>query len=134
MLIHRDRRGLSAELAPGLYWSKSHRNVLRGLHYRTTHRQIMTVINGTVFDVVVDIESRKWVAQYLAVGQQVIIPEGYAHGFCVLSESADLIYQMSEPYDANQERSIAWNDPTLAIAWPIKNPILSDRDANAKNL
>lgn len=122
--------------------SRSSRGVLRGLHYQLEHSQgkLVRAVAGTIFDVAVDIRrgSRsfgRWVGSELSASnkQQLWIPPGFAHGFLVLSESADVLYKATEYYDAASDRSIAWNDPEIGIDWPLAGvePVLSDKDRNA---
>ncbi len=123
--------------------SRSSRNVLRGLHYQIKQPQgkLVRVIQGEVFDVAVDIRKSsatfgKWVGAYLSAAnkKQLWVPEGFAHGFLVLSEAAEFLYKTTDYYAPEYERSIAWNDPTIAIQWPIQGePVLSAKDqlANA---
>lgn len=117
--------------------SRSIKNTLRGLHYQIDPGQdkLVRVILGEVFDVVVDIRFGsptfgKWVGIHLSAEnkKQVFIPKGFAHGFCVMSKVAEFEYKCSEFYSSTKERGILWNDPDLAIAWPVKNPILSEKD------
>ena len=117
--------------------SRSKKNVLRGLHYtkRKPQVQLLTVMNGTIFDVVVDLrlESKsygKWFGTLLGDGEwrQIYMPHGFAHGFCVLSDWADLHYKVSQYYDEKDEGGLIWNDKDLEINWPISNPIMSKRD------
>lgn len=117
--------------------SRSKKNVLRGLHFtkRNSQAQIVTVIRGAVFDVVVDIrkDSPTW-GQWFGVElsdqglRQIYMPHGFAHGFCVLSDYADLHYKVSHFYDASDEGGLIWDDSEVKIDWPIDNPIISDRD------
>ena len=100
--------------------------------------KLITVLAGTIYDVVVDIRVdsprfRQWIGVELdgAVPTQLWIPPGFAHGFCVMSESADFMYKCTEIYTPAAERSIRWNDPELRIEWPIDTPILSTRDKAA---
>jgi dTDP-4-dehydrorhamnose 3,5-epimerase len=120
--------------------SKSARNVLRGLHYQVQHPQgkLVRVVSGEVFDVAVDIRPEsptfgKWVGEILSADnkRQLWVPPGLAHGFVVLSESAEFLYKTTDYYAPEHERCIAWNDPTLAIAWPTLQgaPKLSAKDA-----
>ncbi|MBD3291225.1 dTDP-4-dehydrorhamnose 3,5-epimerase [candidate division KSB1 bacterium] len=119
--------------------SRSAKGTLRGLHYQTDpHAQakLVTVLNGEVYDVAVDIRRGsptfgKWVGVHLSVENKRIlyIPAGFAHGFCVLSESADFMYKVTNEYDRESERGILWNDPAISIDWQISDPILSERDA-----
>ncbi len=118
--------------------SKSAANVLRGLHYQLNpHGQgkIVSVIAGEIFDVAVDIRRGsptfgKWVSARLsAVNKHLLyIPIGFAHGFCVLSDNAEIIYYCSEEYSLKHERGVLWNDPALDIKWPIADPTVSDKD------
>ncbi|WP_288255131.1 dTDP-4-dehydrorhamnose 3,5-epimerase [uncultured Hydrogenophaga sp.] len=126
--------------------SRSAKGVLRGLHYQVApHAQgkLVRVVRGSVFDVAVDIRPGsatfgKWVGVELSEEnhRQVWIPPGLAHGFLVTSASADFIYKTTEYYEPAAERCIAWNDPTLAIHWPLRDmaPALSGKDASAPSL
>jgi dTDP-4-dehydrorhamnose 3,5-epimerase len=124
--------------------SKSARNVLRGLHYQLAQPQgkLVRVVQGEVFDVAVDIRKDsstfgQWVGEFLSAEnkRQLWIPPGLAHGFVVLSETAEFLYKTTDYYAPAHERSIAWNDPDLAIAWPITGmPTLSAKDAAALTL
>ena len=118
--------------------SRSKQNVLRGLHYQKPHTQakLIGVTRGTIWDVVVDLRlhSRtfgEWFHIILSDEnhKQLFIPEGLAHGFCVLSEEADIHYKCTNFYEPPHERGIIWNDKQLNIPWPIKNPILSSKDS-----
>jgi len=117
--------------------SVSGKGVLRGLHYQINPGQgkLVRVTRGEVFDVAVDIRKEsstygKWWGLSLSETNnlQLYIPVGFAHGFCVLSESAELLYKCSDYYSPENERGIIWNDPDLAIDWPVENPILSEKD------
>jgi dTDP-4-dehydrorhamnose 3,5-epimerase len=117
--------------------SRSIRDVLRGLHYQRRQPQgkLVTVIHGEVFDVAVDIRPDSptfghWHSVVLSGDEPkyVWLPPGFAHGFCVLSDVADVVYKCTELYDADDEAGVIWNDPALRIAWPIKNPVLSAKD------
>jgi dTDP-4-dehydrorhamnose 3,5-epimerase len=121
--------------------SRSTRNVLRGLHYQITHPQgkLVRVISGRVFDVAVDIRRNsstfgKWVGVELSGENKRLLwlPPGLAHGFVVLSDSADFLYKATDFYAPKSERTILWNDPDLAIKWPVELPILSTKDAAGK--
>jgi len=118
--------------------SFSRRGVLRGLHYQLAHSQgkLVTVVHGEIFDVAVDIRKGspsfgKWTSIILSSESrlQLYIPEGFAHGFCVLSESAHVLYKCTDYYAPLDERGIVWNDGTLDIPWPLKDPVLSPKDA-----
>lgn len=122
--------------------SKSARNVLRGLHYQLPPRaqgKLVRVVAGEVFDVAVDIRRDsptfgRWVGEVLSAEnkRQLWIPPGFAHGFVVLSESAEFLYKTTDYWAPEYERGIAWNDPVLAIEWPLKSPpLLAPKDAAA---
>jgi dTDP-4-dehydrorhamnose 3,5-epimerase len=121
-------------------FSRSVRGTLRGLHFQEPHAQgkLVQALSGQVVDVVVDVRRgsptfSRWIAIELSGDEpkQVWIPPGYAHGFCVISESADFVYKCTTPYAPESERSIRWNDPELDIAWPVAEPRLSKKDAVA---
>jgi dTDP-4-dehydrorhamnose 3,5-epimerase len=123
--------------------SASARGVLRGLHFQQPSAQgkLVTVIVGQIFDVAVDIRvgsPRFGKAATMTLSgenkRQVYIPPGFAHGFCVLSESALFMYKCTELYDPEVEGGIIWNDPDLAIPWPIQTPTLSNKDAGFQRL
>ncbi len=118
--------------------SRSARNVLRGLHFQKTKPQgkLVTVTQGEVYDVAVDLRlDSATFGQYEAVilngdnKLQFYIPPGFAHGFCVLSETADFQYKCTDYYDPSDEGGLLWNDPQLNIEWPLSNPLLSAKDA-----
>ncbi|MCC9608448.1 dTDP-4-dehydrorhamnose 3,5-epimerase [Blastopirellula sp. JC732] len=120
--------------------SRSKRGVLRGLHYQIENPQakLVTVLHGEIFDVAVDIRQGsptfgQWVGMNLSGEnrKQLYLPIGFAHGFCVVSESAEVLYKCSDFYNPQGERTIQWNDPELAIDWPVEVPILSPKDAAA---
>ena len=119
--------------------SRSRKGVLRGLHYQIQQPQgkLVRVVRGAVFDVAVDIRKDspthgQWVGEILSAEnkKQLWIPAGLAHGFVVLSETAEFLYKTTDYYAPQHERCIAWNDPDLAIDWPIDGqPLLSAKDA-----
>ncbi len=121
--------------------SRSARGVLRGLHYQLANPQgkLVRVTSGAVFDVAVDIRTSsphfgRWIGYELSAEnhRMLWIPPGFAHGFLVLSETADFLYKCTTLYDPPSDRGIAWNDPTIAIAWPLDGtPLLSGKDAAA---
>ena len=122
--------------------SKSVQNVLRGLHYQLPPRaqgKLVHVLAGEVFDVAVDIRKNsptfgRWVGERLSAAnkRQMWIPPGFAHGFVVLSESAEFLYKTTNYYAPECERSIFWNDPALQIEWPLTgDPLLSGKDERA---
>lgn len=124
--------------------SKSVKGVLRGLHYQIQQPQgkLVRVVAGEVFDVAVDIRKNsptfgKWVGELLSGEnkRQLWIPPGFAHGFVVLSETAEFLYKTTDYYAPQFERCIAWNDPDLAISWPVAGePLLSPKDAAGSKL
>lgn len=120
-------------------YSHSIRGVLRGLHYQKRPKaqgKLVMALRGQIFDVAVDIRKgsptyRKWVGMVLSADnfRMLYIPPGFAHGFCVLSGEAGVVYKVTEEYVPELDRGITWNDPEIAIQWPITKPILSPRDA-----
>ena len=125
--------------------SQSRIGTLRGLHYQLEFPQgkLVRVISGTVFDVAVDIRKSsstfgKWVGETLSAEnkKQLWIPPGFAHGFLVLSNSAELFYKCTEYYHPEDDHSLLWNDPAVGIEWPLQNrePILSEKDRIAQCL
>jgi dTDP-4-dehydrorhamnose 3,5-epimerase len=123
--------------------SRSARDVLRGLHFQRSKPQgkLVSVVGGAVFDVAVDLRRDsptfgKWDGLILSEDnkKQLWVPPGFAHGFVVVSETADFHYKCTDYYDPSDEGSILWNDRDLNISWPIRNPVLSKKDALAKRL
>lgn len=117
--------------------SRSVERTLRGLHLQLRYPQgkLIHVIEGEIFDVAVDVRRGsptfgRWVSVTLSAEnfKQCYVPPGFAHGFSVTSPIAQVEYKCTEPYDGASEVGIAWNDPTLAISWPVSDPFLSDRD------
>ncbi len=118
--------------------SRSVKAVLRGLHYQNPPKaqgKLVRVVVGEIFDVAVDIRKGsphygKWVGLILSSQNKkmLYIPPGFAHGFCVLSEVAEVIYKTTEEYSPDHESGIIWNDPEISINWPVKEPILSEKD------
>ena len=117
--------------------SLSQRNTLRGMHYQLSSGQVklVRVVAGEVFDVVVDLRHSSptfgcWYGVTLSATnkRQLYIPVGLAHGFCVISEQAEFLYKVSSYYNPQIERGLAWNDPSIGIAWPVAAPLLSERD------
>ncbi|GAB2587036.1 dTDP-4-dehydrorhamnose 3,5-epimerase [Dyella jejuensis] len=120
--------------------SRSARGVLRGLHYQWPHPQgkLVSVLDGEVYDVAVDIRRGsptfgQWAGVMLTAEnhRHFWIPEGFAHGFCVLSGHATFAYQCTAMYDAKADAGVRWNDAAIGIDWPISEPALSDKDAKA---
>jgi dTDP-4-dehydrorhamnose 3,5-epimerase len=112
--------------------------VLRGLHYQLNPKaqtKLVRVISGAIYDVVVDIRTgsptfKQWTGIILSRDnkRQLLVPKGFAHGFCTLVPHTEVLYKVDEYYSQEHDRGIAWNDPTLGIDWPISKPILSDKD------
>jgi dTDP-4-dehydrorhamnose 3,5-epimerase len=151
--VHGDGRGFFVEVwqqeryaaagLPGpfvqLNHSHSRRGTLRGLHFQW--RRPVRVCAGEVFDVAVDLRPGSptfggWTGTRLTAArqEQLWIPPGFAHGFCVLSESADFEYFCTEPYLAEADATLRWNDPEVGVAWPLADPLLSERDRQAPTL
>jgi len=149
--VHQDSRGFFLETyhaekyraggIPGAFvqdnQSRSMGGTLRGLHLQLQHPQgkLIRVIEGEIFDVAVDVRRGsptfgRWVGVTLSAGnfRQCFIPKGFAHGFAVVSDVAQVEYKCTDIYDAKSEIGIAWDDPAIGIAWPVSNPVLSDRD------
>tara|TARA_R110001583_G_scaffold152016_1_gene303803 strand:+ start:3732 stop:4277 length:546 start_codon:yes stop_codon:yes gene_type:complete len=124
--------------------SKSKKGILRGLHYQTENTQgkLVRVISGEVFDVAVDIRKNsstfgQWVGVYLSEEnkRQLWVPEGFAHGFYVTSQTAEFVYKCTDFYKSSAEHVLFWNDESIKIDWPINiEPILSEKDAVGKKL
>lgn len=136
----REATGLTRDFVQDNH-SKSARNVLRGLHYQIQQAQgkLVRVVEGEVFDVAVDVRRvsptfGQWVGVHLSAEnkKQLWVPEGFAHGFVVLSETAEFLYKTTDYYNPAFERSILWNDPDLDIQWPMSGePQLSAKDSAA---
>jgi dTDP-4-dehydrorhamnose 3,5-epimerase len=118
--------------------SRSSRRTLRGLHYQKdpmAQGKLVRVITGEIFDVALDIRKGsptygRWVGVTLSEenNRMLYVPRGFAHGFCVLSEEAEVIYKVTQEYAPEYEAGIVWNDSSLGIEWPLNDPILSERD------
>jgi dTDP-4-dehydrorhamnose 3,5-epimerase len=155
--VHRDPRGFFVEtyhadryrshgVAATFVQDNHTRSVartLRGLHVqrRRPQAKLVRVVAGEIYDVAVDLRRgsptfRQWIGVMLSAEnfKQCYIPAGFAHGFCVLTETAEVVYKCSEPYDPADELGIAWNDPSLSIDWPVADPLLSDRDRQNSTL
>ena len=119
-------------------FSHSIKGVLRGLHYQKNPKaqtKLVTVLRGKIFDVAIDIRKDsptfgKWVGEILSENNHKLlcVPEGFAHGFYVLSEEADVLYKVSQEYSPEHDRGIIWNDPEIDIDWPVDKPIISKKD------
>ncbi|MCX7148413.1 MAG: dTDP-4-dehydrorhamnose 3,5-epimerase [Rhodocyclales bacterium] len=133
--------GLDADFVQDNH-SKSQRNVVRGLHYQIEHAQgkLVRVTAGTVYDVAVDLRRSSptfglWVGFTLSAEDRRMawIPPGFAHGFCVTSESAEFLYKTTDYYSPADERTLLWNDPQLAIPWPLTGePLLAAKDVTGR--
>ncbi len=125
-------------------YSRSSRGVLRGLHYQNppaAQGKLVSVICGEVFDVAVDIRQGsptfgQWVGVTLSADNhhQLYVPAGFAHGFCVTSDTADVVYKVTSEYSPAHDRGLIWNDPVIGIQWPIQDPILSGKDQQHPSL
>ncbi|MCE5169390.1 dTDP-4-dehydrorhamnose 3,5-epimerase [Paenibacillus profundus] len=114
--------------------------VLRGLHYQLNpmaQAKLVRVLSGAIYDVIVDIRREsptfgKWEAIILTEynKHQLLVPNGFAHGFCTLVPNTQVLYKVDEYYSPEHDRGILWNDPTLGIVWPVTHPVLSDKDKN----
>jgi len=119
-------------------FSHSTQGVLRGLHYQKSPKaqaKLVIALRGEIFDVAVDIRKNSptygnWVSEILAEQNHnlLYVPEGFAHGFCVLSDEADVLYKVNQEYSPDDEKGIIWNDPQINIAWPTNKPILAEKD------
>ena len=155
--VHGDERGFMVETFRADAWrglgadagfvqenhSRSGADILRGIHFQTSPGQAKLVrcARGRIWDVVVDLRRdsptyRRWEGHELddETHRQLFVPIGFGHGFCVLSESADVTYKLSSYYDSNTEAGIAWDDPDVGIEWPVSEPVLSERDRGAPRL
>ena len=155
--VHRDSRGFFVETFHAARYeshgmrgpwlqdnhSRSSAGTLRGLHLQVHRPQakLVRVVDGAVFDVAVDVRRGsptfgRWVGVVLSAEnfKQCYIPAGFAHGFAVLSESAQIEYKCTDFYDPSDEVGLRWNDPAFAIAWPLLDPVLSERDRHHKDV
>lgn len=128
--------GIEAEFVQD-NWSRSSKGVLRGLHFQIDHPQgkLISVRSGSVYDVAVDIRPDspafgQWHGEILSEEnkRQIYMPPGFAHGFCVLSDTTDFTYKCTDYYNPQDESGIRWNDPDLNIEWPESNPLVSEKD------
>jgi dTDP-4-dehydrorhamnose 3,5-epimerase len=135
--VFAERTGLSPRFVQSNH-SRSRRSVLRGLHYQIVQPQakLVRVVAGAVFDVAVDLRRSspafgRWTGTLLSAENKRLlwVPEGFAHGFLVLSDSADFLYETSDYYAPRHERCVLWNDPDIGVEWPLTGePVLTDRD------
>ncbi len=155
--VHGDERGFLVETFRDDAWrelgvgvgfvqenhSRSRRDILRGLHFQTEPGQAKLVrcLRGRIWDVAVDLRRdsptyRRWEGYELddELHRQLLVPVGFGHGFCVLSELADVAYKLSSYYDPATEAGIAWDDPDVGVEWPVSDPALSERDRTAPRL
>lgn len=124
-------------------YSRSARGTLRGLHWqwRKPQAKLVRVVSGSIFDVVVDVRRAsptfgRWLGFEMSADRftQLYVPVGFAHGFCVTSEVADVEYRCSDVYDPEGEAGLIWNDPGIGVDWPIRSPLLSPKDAAYQRL
>jgi dTDP-4-dehydrorhamnose 3,5-epimerase len=153
--VHRDDRGFlietfrAADLAElGIdtdfvqdNHSRSRGPILRGIHMQPGQAKLVRCPRGSVWDVAVDLRPgsptyAQWEGHELddQAHRQLFIPDGFGHGFCLLSDEADVSYRLSAYYDPDRELGVAWDDPEIGIEWPIADPVLSDRDRGAPRL
>lgn len=114
------------------------KGVLRGLHYQTNpmaQTKLVRCIQGEIFDVAVDIRKAsptygQWISVTLSAAnrKQLLVPKGFAHGFCTMTENVEVLYKVDEYYSPDNDKGIRWNDPDINVEWPTNNPILSDKD------
>ncbi len=119
-------------------FSHSSKGVLRGLHFQKNPKaqaKLVTVLRGEIFDVAVDVRKSsptygEWISEILSEQNHrlLYIPEGFAHGYCVLSDEADIFYKVNQEYSPENDGGFIWNDPEIAIKWPIDKPIVSEKD------
>lgn len=123
--------------------SKSVRGTLRGLHaqHRRPQGKLVRCLRGEIYDVAVDIRKGsptfgRWIGVTLSEANrhQIYVPPGFAHGFCVTSDIAEVEYKCTDVYDPGYELTVMWNDPEVGVEWPVEAPVLSDKDANGKSL
>ena len=141
--VFREQTGLDPRFVQDNH-SRSGRNVLRGMHYQVRQPQgkLVRVVAGEVFDVAVDLRRRsvtfgKWAGTTLSAEnkRQMWIPEGFAHGFLVLSDTADFLYKTTDYYAPEHERCVIWNDPDIGVRWPLNgSPLLAAKDQAGKRL
>lgn len=121
-------------------YSCSIKNVIRGMHYQSNPMALGKLVScphGTIWDVVVDVRKNsstfgKWTAALLEDGKAMLwVPPGFAHGFCALTDTANVLYRQTQYYSKEHDRNIRWNDPDIGIKWPILNPLISDKDQEA---
>ncbi|MCV0373526.1 MAG: dTDP-4-dehydrorhamnose 3,5-epimerase [Nitrosarchaeum sp.] len=133
------QNGISSKFVQDNF-SHSTKGALRGLHYQKdpmAQAKLVFVITGEIFDVAVDLRKEspthgKWIGEILSEKnhKMLYIPEGFAHGFCVLSDTADVLYKVNKEYSPEHERGILWNDPDVGVTWPVKSPVMIDKDLN----
>ena len=151
-VVYADRRGHFLETYHGRRYQEkgvpvrfvqdnlafSHQNVLRGLHFQVLHPQdkLLQAISGEVFDVAVDVRPGsatfgRWHAVTLSAEnrRQLFVPKGFAHGYCVTSETATVMYKCSDYYHPEDEGGVLWSDPQIGIDWPVRRPVVSAKDA-----
>jgi dTDP-4-dehydrorhamnose 3,5-epimerase len=138
-----EQAGIAAHFVQDNF-ARSTRGVLRGLHYQlppAAQAKLVTVAAGRIFDVAVDLRAGsptfgRWVGCTLDADKRALlwIPEGFAHGYVVLSEAADVVYKVTAEYAAHLDRGVRWDDPAIGIEWPIRDPIVSEKDRKQPTL
>ncbi|MCC3374093.1 dTDP-4-dehydrorhamnose 3,5-epimerase [Cohnella sp. REN36] len=138
------QHGLAMEFVQDNHSLSVEPGVLRGLHYQLTPKaqtKLVRVVAGAIFDVVVDIRKGsstfgQWEGYELSAEnkRQLLVPQGFAHGFCTLVPNTEVLYKVDELYSSQHDRGIRWDDPEIGIQWPIQTPILSDKDKNHPGL
>jgi dTDP-4-dehydrorhamnose 3,5-epimerase len=121
--------------------SRSQGSVLRGIHMQRGQAKLVRCPRGRIWDLAVDLRPdsptyKQWEGHELdgEGHRQLFVPDGFGHGFCLLSEEADVLYRLSSYYDPDLERAVAWDDPEIGVEWPITDPLLSERDRRAPRL
>ncbi len=137
------KNGISFEFVQDNH-SKSSRGILRGLHYQLNPKaqgKLVRCIRGRIWDVAVDIRrGSPWFGEWVGIElseenkRMLWVPPGFAHGFLSLEDGTEVLYKVTSEFSPDLERGIAWNDPSLGINWPVKNPVLSEKDSKLPNL
>jgi dTDP-4-dehydrorhamnose 3,5-epimerase len=141
---HFEQLGISYDFVQDNQSFSARSGVIRGLHYQLNPKaqtKLVRVLTGAIYDVVVDIRKQsptfgQWAAFVLTEdnNRQLLVPKGFAHGFCTLVPNTRVLYKVDEHYSPEHDRGVLWNDPDLGIDWPVAEPILSDKDRNQPRL
>jgi dTDP-4-dehydrorhamnose 3,5-epimerase len=136
-----EAHGIGVEFRQDNHSRSAAKGVLRGLHYQkdpAAQGKLVRCVVGAIYDVAVDIRNGsptygRWVAAKLSAEERNMlwVPAGFAHGFCTLTDVSEVVYKTTAEYSAPHDRGIRWNDPAIGVAWPVKSPVLSDKDAKA---